>query len=346
MAFSITEPQEKGRLGLFQLKRFWSQQKLRISKSTAPIADEYIINRVMCDALGVGIHQILEYIFIHDCSFESLEDWIEEIAGYPDPITVERFNSDLISSPAPSEIQQWLTELEAMEPVLSDDDLSFWHKNGYIVVKQAVSLEACQQAESAIWQHIKAEPDQPSSWASANTNGIMVELIQHPRIDANRRSLRIHKAFSQLWGTTNLWVSADRCGFNVPEHYGIPFQGPDLHWDLDFSQPQSFCTQGILYLTDTPAEQGATTLVPGFHHKLVEWLQALPDDFDMNNQRDLDLHALGSMPVAGEAGDLLIWHHGLPHGSRPNTGDKPRIVQYINMYPLRDYQQWMKIKTE
>ena len=39
------------------------------------------------------------------------------------------------------------------------------------------------------------------------------------------------------------------------------------------------------------------------------------------------------MPVAGKAGDLVIWHSALPHGSSPNSSDRPRIVQYITMSP-------------
>jgi ectoine hydroxylase-related dioxygenase (phytanoyl-CoA dioxygenase family) len=39
------------------------------------------------------------------------------------------------------------------------------------------------------------------------------------------------------------------------------------------------------------------------------------------------------MPIAGRAGDLVIWHDAIPHGSRPNRASLPRIVQYIRMYP-------------
>ena len=47
-----------------------------------------------------------------------------------------------------------------------------------------------------------------------------------------------------------------------------------------------------------------------------------------------NLHALGSQPIAGRAGDLIIWHQALPHGSRPNRASRPRLVQYINMRPI------------
>jgi len=145
----------------------------------------------------------------------------------------------------------------------------------------------------------------------------------------NRRTERIHRAFAQLWGTADLWVTADRCGFHPPQRAGHPFPGPDLHWDLDFSAPLAFGTQGILYLTDTPAEQGALTLVPGFHRRLPEWLASLPPGADPQQQ---DLHALGSIPVGARAGDMVIWRDALPHGSRPNLGTRPRIVQYINLF--------------
>ncbi len=46
-----------------------------------------------------------------------------------------------------------------------------------------------------------------------------------------------------------------------------------------------------------------------------------------------DLHELGSEPIGGAAGDMVIWNQLLPHGSRPNLGAKPRIVQYIKLNP-------------
>jgi ectoine hydroxylase-related dioxygenase (phytanoyl-CoA dioxygenase family) len=90
--------------------------------------------------------------------------------------------------------------------------------------------------------------------------------------------------------------------------------------------------QAILYLTDTPAEQGAFTCVPGFHRRIADWLASLPRGADPRTQ---DLHALGSKPIAGRAGDLVIWNDALPHGSSPNRGTRPRVVQYIKMYPTR-----------
>ena len=127
-------------------------------------------------------------------------------------------------------------------------------------------------------------------------------------------------------------MTTDRAGFNVPERAGWQFPDPDLHWDVSVKTPIPFGTQGILYLTDTPPEQGAFTLVPGFHRWGKDWLKGLPPGADPRQQ---DLHALDSQPIGGRAGDLIIWHQALPHGSRPNRGSQPRLVQYINMFPTK-----------
>jgi len=90
--------------------------------------------------------------------------------------------------------------------------------------------------------------------------------------------------------------------------------------------------QGILYLTDTPAEQGAFSCIPGFHRKLEGWLRELPPGED---PRQAVMRHPGYTPVAGKAGDLVIWHQALPHGSSPNRGTKPRVAQYITLRPTR-----------
>ncbi len=87
--------------------------------------------------------------------------------------------------------------------------------------------------------------------------------------------------------------------------------------------PIPFGTQGILYLTDTPPEQGAFTLVPGFQRWGEAWLAQLPRGADPRRQ---DLYALGPRAIGGRAGDLIIWHQALPHGASPNRGTRPRLV--------------------
>src|SRR5690606_26586450 len=113
-----------------------------------------------------------------------------------------------------------------------------------------------------------------------------------------------------------------------------------MHWDVSLIRPVPFGTQGMLYLTDNPAEQGAFRLVPGFHRRIDAWLDALPAGAVPGQQ---DLTALGPVPVPGKAGDLIIWNHLLPHGPSENHGEHPRIVFYLNRYAssYRAQAEWL-----
>jgi ectoine hydroxylase-related dioxygenase (phytanoyl-CoA dioxygenase family) len=204
------------------------------------------------------------------------------------------------------------------------------------VLHDAIPASACEAAAEAVWQHLDASPDDPETWYRKGTQGIMVQYFQHPAFDVARQSLRVHKAFSQLWSTTDLWATTDRVGFNPPERSGWQFPGPHLHWDVSVKMPIPLGTGGILYLTDNPAEQGAFTVVPGFQRWGEDWLKTLPAGA---NPRQQNLYALKTKAIGGRAGDLVIWHQALPHGASPNRGTRPRIVQYINMYPTRIEQQ-------
>jgi ectoine hydroxylase-related dioxygenase (phytanoyl-CoA dioxygenase family) len=119
-------------------------------------------------------------------------------------------------------------------------------------------------------------------------------------------------------------MNVDQAGFNPPERPGWKFPGPHLHWDVSLAQPVPFGVQGILYLTDTPADQGAFTCVPGFHLRIEHWLLGLEHGTD---PRSVD-HSSEAVPVSGDAGDLVIWHQALPHGSSPNRGTLPHRAVY------------------
>jgi ectoine hydroxylase-related dioxygenase (phytanoyl-CoA dioxygenase family) len=210
--------------------------------------------------------------------------------------------------------------------VLSAADLAFWVEHGYVVVKRAVSADQCQAAVHAIFEHAGMDVDRPDSWYT----DIWIQLAHHPALWANRNSPRIHTAFAQIWKRRDLWMNIDICGVNPPERPAYQFRGSPLHWDMTLTPPVRFGTQAILYLTDTAANQGAFSCVPGFHRRLESWLRELPTGVDPRAQAVKELRAI---PIAGDAGDLIIWHQALPHGATPNRAALPRVVQYLNMFP-------------
>ena len=229
-------------------------------------------------------------------------------------------------------------------PVLSAEDRAFWEEHGYVVVHDAVSPVNTKAEEAAVWEFLEMDAGDRESWyPDPPRSSIMVEIYQHQALWDNRQIPRVHQAFAEIWDTEQLWVSFDRASMsppNRPPNWNRTDAG--LHWDRNpFNPPAKLGVQGVLYLTDTAANQGAFTCVPGFHHKMDAWLESLPKDADPKQQ---DLESLGAEPIAGKAGDLIIWHSSLPHGAGPNSADQPRVAQYITMFPAEEESEEARAK--
>lgn len=325
-----------GDLGIYHLRRYWRKRILEVEHRLDPegVRDEHQLDFTLMQGLGLGIVEPPEYLFQKRPSFSEFERWIiGKLGGSPDQALVQRLNG-MVRRYLEEPHREYPLALDGtQEPVLSDEDLACWRENGYVVLRNAVAKEDCQAAETAIWQYLGMDPAEPETWYDGQ-HLFWVSLFQHPALKKNRASPRIRKAFEQLWGTGDLWVTVDRSSLNRPERNGADISGPSrLHWDVSIAMPMPFGIQGLLYLCDVTAEQGAFRCVPGFHHRLESWLAELPPE---QNPREQDLESLGPVAIPGSAGDFVLWHHALPHGSSRNRAHYPRVVQYISMFP-HDY---------
>ncbi|HIG54139.1 MAG TPA: hypothetical protein EYG11_12285 [Candidatus Latescibacteria bacterium] len=214
-------------------------------------------------------------------------------------------------------------------PVLSQQDLTFFHKNGYVIARKVIDRAQAERTAEAVWAFSGKKPDDPETWYEEG-KGIMVEVYHQQAMWDNRTNPRVHQAFSQIWNNEKLWVSHDRASISPPNR-DPEAKEHNLHWDMNIDNPPfSFGVQGVLYLNDTPAEQGAFICVPGFQHKLEDWLANLPKGAKPKEQ---DLLALGTKRIGAEAGDLVLWQTALPHTASLNRGTSPRVAQYITMWP-------------
>ena len=328
----IAPTEERGSLGVMHLKRLWSRRMRRGAVDGINMAYEWGRDIVLIHGLGVGLEQASRFLG-SDRTFEEFEVWVLALnGGFISPSTVARLNAALSGEPFAAETASWLGGVQAMPPVLDETDLRMWEERGYVVLHDAITPAQCAAVAELVYESVGARPDDPETWYSrANSQGIMVQIFQHPTMDAARQSVRIHKAFAQLWGTADLLPTNDRCGFNPPERTGFTFPGPHLHWDAELKPPMPFATQGIIYLTHTTERQGAFSCVPGFQNVIDEWLRALPSDVEA----ETCIRKEKAAAINGRAGDLIIWHQSLPHGSSPNRAAAPRVVQYLNMFPMR-----------
>lgn len=318
---------EQGKLGISYLKQIWSSTRLQkkgLADEKTQLGHNYV--SAVFDALGVGIEPTYQYLFRESPSFDKFEDWILENGNISTEM-IALFNSAI------SSMDQEFENNKIEDPVLDGESLRQWKEEGYIVIPNAISKADCEASVNAIHDFLQIDPNDKSTWYNEHSSkqGIMVQLYRHEQLNQNRFSKKIQQAYQQLWKRNDLIVSMDRISFNPPENEYFKFPGPDLHWDVSLERPIPFGLQGLLYLTKTPENQGAFTLVPGFHLKMEAWLADLPKNV---NPREFDLHQLETKPISGNAGDFIIWNQMLPHGSSPNSGVKPRIVQYINYQPL------------
>ncbi|MDO9368286.1 MAG: phytanoyl-CoA dioxygenase family protein [Sphingopyxis sp.] len=303
------------------LEEYWASH----TGNAPPLAE--MIGKLLLDTLGLGNQQVFEQLYVARLSFEEFKAWILATAGPPDPVLLARYHGWLTERSPGKAAKAQLAAIAAMPDVLDAQALLHWDTHGYVTLSDAIDADEVAAVEALLWETIGASPGDPESWYSARTNGIMVPLFQHPALEAARRSKRVHKAFAQLWGSENLWVTIDRMGFNPPEREGHPFSGSDIHWDASLVQPIPFATQGVLYLSDTGEDQGAFRCVPGFHRRIDKWLAGL----NGADPRAVD-HSADVRYVAGKAGDLIIWRQDLPHAASPNRSTRPRLAQYLTYY--------------
>jgi hypothetical protein len=218
--------------------------------------------------------------------------------------------------------------------VLSEADIRFFKESGYLIVPRTVPQENVDAVIDAIWAFLRVSPDDPESWyAKPFRGGGMVELYQHPAMWNNRQYPRVYEAFRQILGTQRLWVSTDRVNMKPPISANHPeFEDKGfIHWDADTTKPMaSLSVQGVLNLTDTSAEMGGFQCVPQLYRDFDEWVKKQPADRDPYRP---DLTGYEVVPVPAKAGDLIIWNRLLAHGNGKNMSDRPRLAQYITMFP-------------
>ena len=318
-----------GSIGAVQLKELWART---MGRRNAPLIlspedeSEWRYDYMALAGLGLDLWQTFRYLYLEQPTFDQFERWIvASSGGAVDPHRVEIVNGFIAGVPEDEPHRP-------IVPVFGPDDLAHWDEHGYVTLHDAVSPDACAAAAAAIWEYLGMDPADPETWYR-NRREIMTQVFDHPAIWANRCAPRVRDAFAQLWGRADLSMQVESCGMNPPERPGWSYPGPFLHFDMDVVVPFPFGVQGILYLTDTAENQGALTLIPGFHRRIEAWVRSLPPDAHASHE---PLRPLGeTVHVPGRAGDLILWHHALPHSASPNRAALPRLVQYIRMFPRR-----------
>ena len=100
--------------------------------------------------------------------------------------------------------------------VLSEQDIAFFHENGYIVVPNVTSPENLDAVIKAVWEFLGMDPNDSTTWYPSDRRGAIAYIHQHQSLWNNRQSQRLYDAFVDILGTEKLWVSMDRAGMKPP----------------------------------------------------------------------------------------------------------------------------------
>lgn len=248
------------------------------------------------------------------------------------------------------QIFQPLNQRKNKEPlrVLSEEQWDFWIYNGYVVIPNAVPRENIDRLVDLIWTFEEKDPKNPSTWYRVPRRPYemkelmgtgMVELYNHQYLWDNRMIEKIYNAFVDIWGVENLWVTIDRCNLNVPIREGFGYEG-FIHWDVNTAKdPIPVNVQGVLSLVDTDTDMGGFQCIPELYRNFPEWVKSQPADRDPYKP---DTTGMTPTKVVTKAGDLLIFNSMQPHGIRVNHSAKPRIAQYISMFPAQEQNEELR----
>ncbi|QQX78948.1 phytanoyl-CoA dioxygenase family protein [Shewanella sp. KX20019] len=335
LCITLPDYSEVGDRAIAGIKRVWHKARLDLKGGLDPAVKdaEWSIDVAIMDKLGCGIEEWVSFVYASQ-TFTEFELWV-----WQRMTKVEQDQTDDAMLEIPQ--NKGAGEPFTVPDILSVEQLQQFDRLGYLIIESAIPAKQCEATISAIWQFLNKRADEISSWTEPHPlwQKTMVQMFEHPTLTANRNASIISQVYRQLYRhfgiDSQLCTTTDRVGFNPPETELWSYPGPLLHIDVNRAKATTFGLQGILYLTDTKPEQGAFTCVPGYHKKLNAvasgGLLSVAEGDDPYHFPNLH-----GVAIAAKAGDLIIWHHALPHGGSPNKADTPRIVQYINIYPEQD----------
>lgn len=209
---------------------------------------------------------------------------------------------------------------------------------GYLVVPGVVPPELCRRVVDAILDFTGVDLNDPATWFNERFAGLgIVPLHHHQALWDVRQHPDVYAVFRAIYQRDDLWVSMDRAGYKPPASEATrDWRRAAVHWDCDPWVLDDLGLQGLVYLTDTTAEQGAFSCVPSIYKNLPAWRAAHADD---ENRRYPQVADKDIVPVPGGAGSLVVFHRLMPHTNGLNRASLPRFAQYVTMTPAGEEEE-------
>jgi hypothetical protein len=184
---------EQGQLPIYHLKRFWSKALSQREGSPNHWIKETKLDSALLDSLGLGLEPTMIYLYQQAPSFPEFETWIKTQTDIDQRTAlIKRFNQ--LFEETPSET------VPADFDFLSNEELEFFDREGYIIIRQAIRKRDCDETVKVITDHLEIDLQKPDTWYTPHSSrqGIMVQLFRHEVLERNRHLAKIRKAYECL----------------------------------------------------------------------------------------------------------------------------------------------------
>lgn len=254
--------------------------------------------------------------------------------------------------------------------VLSPQQLESWHDDGFLVIEQALSPEACEQLRRQALMLVDSfEPAENATVFDTNDQSHAADdyflssgdkirfFLEDGALDDSARLTRpkaqsINKIGHAMHDLDDVFASFSRqdplgqictdIGFSDPlllqsmYIFKSPEIGGEVSWHTDhtflWTEPQSVVGMWVA-IDDATVDNGCMWAVPGGH------LEPPRFRFRRDGRGGTTMEELSSepwntdsaVPIEAEQGTLVLLHGTLPHGSGPNTSDKSRHAYTVHV---------------
>lgn len=249
-------------------------------------------------------------------------------------------------------------------PAGSQDSLDHLEREGFVVIKNALTAEEANHAIDLTWEYLAGlgtgiDRYDPTTWdddrwpVAVHGGIIPSQGIGHSAAQWFIRSVpNVKRAFSAVWDDDDLLTSFDGMALWRPTSINPEWRtnrgGSWLHIDQHpIGRPGFHCVQGLVSLLPTSPSTGGNVIIPGSHKQFesipdryTERLARIHPSIDHFRYPADDPQLVETPPVMAhlEAGDMLLWDSRTIHCSSPAIEDRqpdpnlpPQLLRAVSL---------------
>ncbi|KAK7202668.1 hypothetical protein BZA70DRAFT_100379 [Myxozyma melibiosi] len=257
-----------------------------------------------------------------------------------------------------------MRELVQVPGVVLEDWFVDLIRDGYCIVKGAVSKEHCEEYVQNIYELLESfklgfDRRDPSTIHKTKLppmteKGILKDnAISHEDfVWKVRAEPGVISTFERIYNTEDLIVSFDAINVSFPKRTDVPKNAPWPHQDQNPKKPGFRCLQGLVNLLPNGPNDGGLVVMKG-GHKLSNEFHKLNDTqeqevavfsteyYTLSDDAVAWFASKGCewVKVCADPGDLILWDSRAPHYNCGPEGDNHRMAVYTCYMPAAEASQ-------